>query len=240
MMKYLLVLCVLISSFVFGGTKNKPLEIIKLADNVYQHKSYKEVGQWGMVGASGLVVVDGKHAHLIDTPWTLEETKELLAWIKSQDLIAKSGVVTHFHEDASGGISLLNDLQINTYATHLTNKMLKSKGREQSSHEISSFSFKLANGSIEVYYPGAGHTRDNIVVWLDEEKILFGGCFVKSLSSKGLGNTADASIKEWPQSITNVINRFPQTAVVVPGHGRVGDKSLLEHTRMLALSAKAL
>jgi len=90
---------------------------------------------------------------------------------------------------------------------------------------------------VSVYYPGAGHTEDNIVVWLPKEKILFGGCLVKSLHAKHLGYTEDAVISEWPNSIQKIINRYPDIKLVVPGHGSIGDVSLLTHTQKLALSA---
>lgn len=192
-----------------------------------------------MVGASGLVVVDGNNAHIIDTPWTQEATVALINWIKSKKLVIKSSVVTHFHEDASSGIPLLNKAKVKTYATPLTNALLEAAHREVSSDEITSRTFELVKGTIEIFYPGAGHSKDNIVVWLPKSKILFGGCFVKSLHSNNLGNIADASITEWPASIEQVINKYPGIETVVPGHGRVGDSRLLKHTWQLALTKKA-
>jgi glyoxylase-like metal-dependent hydrolase (beta-lactamase superfamily II) len=227
----LLLLCPLITSATGSNTQ---LKIIQLADNVYQHISYKKVQPWGMVAASGLIVVDESDAYIIDTPWSIKDTEKLLSWIKSKDLLIKSSIVTHFHDDASGGIPLLNQYRIKTYATPLTNNLLSLQNREKSSHEISSKTFSFANNLIEVFYPGAGHTQDNIVVWLPNEKILFGGCFVKNMQSKNLGYTGDASIKEWPISIQNVVNKYPNIKLVVPGHGKTGDISLLKHTAKLA------
>ena len=43
---------------------NAKLKITKIAENVYQHISYKRVEPWGLVGASGLIVVDDKDAYL--------------------------------------------------------------------------------------------------------------------------------------------------------------------------------
>jgi len=236
-MKVIVIFCLFISCFSFANNETPKLKINPIAENVYQHISYKMINSYGMVAASGLVVVDGSDAYIIDTPWTIAETKDLLTWIKSKGLTLKSSVVTHFHEDASGGIALLNNLQVKTYATTLTNKLLALEKREQSSEEISSNSFTLVNGLVDVFYPGAGHTQDNIVIWLPKEKILFGGCFVKSLNSKNLGYTGNASILDWPKSIQNVLNKYPNIEIVVPGHGNVGDMSLLKHTKQLALSA---
>jgi glyoxylase-like metal-dependent hydrolase (beta-lactamase superfamily II) len=239
-MKSIILFILFIPYIVFANNEGtKELKIKKLSDNVYQHISYKRVEPWGLVGASGLVVINGTEAHMIDTPWTTQGTKELIEWIEAKGLTLKNTVVTHFHEDASNDLPLLNDLKIKTYATSLTNKLLKLNQKETSSDEISSNTFELIDGVVSVFYPGAGHTEDNIVVWLPKEKILFGGCFVKSLHSKHLGYTGDAVISEWSNSIQKVINRYPDIKLVVPGHGKVGDVSLLTHTQKLALSAKA-
>ncbi|NQZ28698.1 MAG: subclass B1 metallo-beta-lactamase [Colwellia sp.] len=239
-MRHILFLCIIFSSMAFANKEVPKPKITKLADNVYQHISYKRVGSYGIVGASGLVVIDGVNAHIIDTPWTVRDTKKLVAWIASKGLTLKSAVVTHFHKDASGGLSFLNSLKIKTYATPLTNKLLDSKQREKSNHEIKSNEYELLTNKIEVFYPGAGHSQDNIVVWLPEEKILFGGCFVKSINSKGLGFMGHASVKDWPISIQKVIKKYPNVERVVPGHGEIGDISLLRHTAQLALVNKGL
>lgn len=243
-MKSILLGLLLIPSLVFGHSQGvnlqqtKNLKINQLSDNVYQHISYKEVKPWGLVAASGLVVVNGTNAHLIDTPWTSDATKELLAWIDAKELTVKSAIVTHFHDDASGDLPLLNELKIPTYATTRTNKLLRLDNKQASSDEITSNAFPLVNGVIEMFYPGAGHTKDNVVVWLPKEKMLFGGCFVKSLGSKHLGYTGDAVIADWPSSVDKVLKRYPVIERVVPGHGKVGDVSLLTHTKKLAVAAK--
>jgi len=239
-MKSIILLLLFIPSIVFANNeRTKQIKINRLSDNVYQHISFKRVEPWGVVEASGLVVINGTEAHMIDTPWTTQGTKELIEWIEAKGLTLKNTVVTHFHEDASGDIPLLNDLKIKTYATSLTNEFLRSNQKETSSDEISSNTFELVKGVVSTFYPGAGHSEDNIVVWLPKENMLFGGCFVKSLHSKHLGYTGDAVIGEWSNSIQNVINRYPDIKLVVPGHGKIGDISLLTHTQKLALSEKA-
>lgn len=216
----------------------KNLKIKQLSNNVYQHISSQRVEPWGLVEATGLVVVNGADAHLIDSPWTTQATKELIKWIEGKGLTIKSAVVTHFHEDASNDLPLLNDLHIKTYATSLTNQLLTSKKKETASNEITTNAFELVDGVMDVFYPGGGHSQDNIVVWMPQEKILFGGCFVRSLGAKSLGNTEDAVIGEWSNSIQKVINRYSDIKLVVPGHGKVGDISLLTHTQKLAQSVQ--
>jgi len=64
-------------------------------------------------------------------------------------------------------------------------------------------------------------------------KILFGGCIIKPLSAKGLGNIKDANLKEWPRLVKRIIKRYPRVQIVVPGHCRHGGKVLLFHTLKL-------
>ena len=56
---------------------------------------------------------------------------------------------------------------------------------------------------------------------------------VRDLSSTGLGNTSDAKIDEWLPTIQKVIVKFPDAKIVIPGHGQIGGKELLEHTNRL-------
>ena len=88
-----------------------------------------------------------------------------------------------------------------------------------------------------MFYPGAGHTLDNVVVWLPKANILFGGCFIRSLDSKSLGYTGEADIGQWPSSVDALLAKYPDAKLVVPGHGAIGDLALLRHTKALALAA---
>jgi glyoxylase-like metal-dependent hydrolase (beta-lactamase superfamily II) len=224
--------------------KKYQLTISQIANNVFQHVSYKNVKGYGMVPANGLIVTEGKNAYIIDTPWTETDTEALVIWIKKQGFVPKSSISTHFHEDRAGGIPYLNKLPIDTYASELTNQLLAARDKKAAKHDLlmdKNFAVKqvLANGAIEVFYPGAGHSRDNIVVWLPEHELLFGGCFVKSLNSKTLGYTGDADIAQWPASMQKLIDQYPTVKQVVPGHGKTGDNKLLAHTQALALKVNA-
>ena len=47
-------------------------------------------------------------------------------------------------------------------------------------------------GPLKVFYPGPGHTSDNITVGIDGTDIAFGGCLIKDSKAKSLGNLGDA------------------------------------------------
>lgn len=214
------------------------LKIQQLTDSVYLHTSYKIVEGYGLVDSNGLVVLVNKDAYIIDTPWSAQDTEKLLAWISTQGLKPKASVSTHFHEDRTAGIAVLNAKHIPTYASAMTNNLLSSNGKAQASNTFENGDFRLVKDRIEVFYPGPGHSRDNVVVWLPEQKILFGGCFVRAAETTSLGNVADADIGLWAASVKKLESRYKDIRHVVPGHGKIGDAALLEHTRKLALQAQ--
>jgi glyoxylase-like metal-dependent hydrolase (beta-lactamase superfamily II) len=212
------------------------LEIKKIEEGVYLYTAYENVEGWGLVGSNGLVVLDNKDAYLIDTPISAKDTEVLVQWIDAQGFAAKASISTHFHSDSTGGIAFLNSKSIPTYASKQTNKLLKKKGEVQATHSFAKNPYWLLKDKMEIFYPGAGHSPDNIVVWLPKQKILFGGCFVKP---QGLGNLGDAVIADWPASADKLIKRYHNAKIVVPGHGAIGDASLLQKTKEQALKAIA-
>ena len=213
------------------------LEIIGIYQDVYLHKSYSRVDGFGLVSSNGLIVIKDKRAFLIDTPWSIGDTKKLISWIQEKGYVLVGSISTHSHEDRTAGINWLNSQSIPTYASRLTNDLLKKEGKELALNTIDKSEIELFGGNVEVFYPGGGHTIDNLVVWLPKPKILFGGCFVRSLESKSLGYTGEAAIDKWPDSVGNVLLKYPEAKIVVPGHGKLGDIRLLQHTKKLAESA---
>lgn len=238
-MKVWIIAISLIVTSVCSSAKESPVKIVELAPNVYQHISYLKLKVWGLVPASGLIYVNDKDAYLIDTPWTQDGTEQIIDWIKGNKLTLKAAVVSHYHQDASGGLEYLNSLGVETYAYNMTNSLLKKFQREQATNSINESVFSLLDGKLEVFYPGGGHAQDNIVIWLPEPKVMFGGCFVKSAKSKTLGNLEDASVPQWVDSIDKVLLAYPEIETLVPGHGQVGDKRLFEHTKQLVKGHKA-
>ncbi|HZV61648.1 MAG TPA: DIM/SIM/IMP family subclass B1 metallo-beta-lactamase [Methylophilaceae bacterium] len=212
------------------------LEIKQLTDDVYLHTSYQVVEGFGLVDSNGLVVVINDAAYIIDTPWSAPDTKKLLAWLEARNLTVKGSVSTHFHEDRTAGIQVLNSKNIPTYASSLTNALLRKANQAQASRAFDN-NLWLVEDQIEVFYPGPGHSQDNVVVWLPNQGVLFGGCFIRAGETQSLGNVSDALVSEWPASAEKLMARYKTAQLVVPGHGKVGDVSLLEHTRALASAA---
>ncbi|WP_350431530.1 DIM/SIM/IMP family subclass B1 metallo-beta-lactamase [Shewanella sp. H8] len=206
------------------------LTLSPLVPDVYLHQSYKQVNGFGLVESNGLVVVQDKQAFIIDTPWTDSDTAKLVDWITQQGLTVTATISTHSHQDRTGGIGYLNSQGIATWVSDKTQLLLTANKLSSASHTFRTKQHTLQQQLIEVYYLGAGHTVDNLVVWLPKQQILFGGCLIKSLSSRTLGYTGEADLEQWPLTVAKVQAQFTQAKIVVPGHGKIGDTSLLSHT----------
>ncbi|RJQ62956.1 MAG: subclass B1 metallo-beta-lactamase [Stygiobacter sp.] len=214
------------------------IEVIKINDNSYVHVSYAEVSGWGRVASNGLIYLNNGEAALFDTPMTDSLTKDLMDWISSK-LKAKVTlfVPNHWHRDCIGGLAYLNSLGIESYANEITVEIAKSKNLPIPAHGFrDSLTLSLGDKKIFCEFLGAAHAIDNIVVWLPSEKILFAGCMAKEVGSKNLGNTADADLTAYPETIKKVLNKYRNAEIVIPGHGEFGGMEILKHT--LELSSK--
>nr|WP_063860614.1 subclass B1 metallo-beta-lactamase IMP-53 [Pseudomonas aeruginosa]ADF59066.1 IMP-25 metallo-beta-lactamase [Stenotrophomonas maltophilia]ADI49230.1 IMP metallo-beta-lactamase [Pseudomonas aeruginosa]ADK11276.1 IMP-25 metallo-beta-lactamase [Pseudomonas aeruginosa] len=217
----------LFCSITAAGESLPDLKIEKLDEGVYVHTSFEEVNGWGVIPKHGLVVLVNTDAYLIDTPFTAKDTENLVNWFVERGYRIKGSISSHFHSDSTGGIEWLNSQSIPTYASELTNELLKKDGKVQAKYSFSGVSYWLVKKKIEVFYPGSGHAPDNVVVWLPENRVLFGGCFVKPY---GLGNLGDANLEAWPKSAKLLMSKYSKAKLVVPGHSDIGDSSLLKLT----------
>ncbi|WP_231292617.1 subclass B1 metallo-beta-lactamase [Leptospira meyeri] len=217
--------------------KTNHLEWVKIKETVWIHRSFGEFGGQ-LYSANGLVVLTNKGAVVVDTPWTESQTEALFSEIQTKfqkDILFL--IVTHAHDDRMAGVSLFQNRKIPVYSTSLTAKLAKERGFGKT-NPILDIQTRLSAGnqSVEVFFPGHGHSSDNIVVWLPESHTLFGGCLVKALDAKDLGNVKEADLNEWPNSVKRVLSRYPDAEVVVPGHGDWGKLDLLRHTIRLLVS----
>lgn len=236
----LCVLLIICTGFVSKDTvkddENK-VTLSKINENVWIHTTYGDF-EGVSTPANGLVVLSSKGAILIDTPWSNDETEALIKLVKKnfkKNIVL--AIITHAHVDRIGGIDTLLKHGITVESTELTAKAAVKNGYKSPKPVLKKESvLKVGNLKIVTYYPGEGHTKDNIVVWLSDYKILFGGCLIKSQSSDNLGYINDANVKEWPKTIERLIKKYPDAKVVVPGHGECGGLELLTHT--LQLSSK--
>jgi metallo-beta-lactamase class B len=205
-----------------------------LTGNIFVHTSFNLLkGQ--LFPANGLVVITDAGIVIIDTPWGEQPTQGLLDSLAK--LYSKKVVLcisTHYHDDRTAGLDVMKRNGVATYMSMQSLELARKNNEKQSEFFFTKDTlFTVGSTEIETFYPGEGHTKDNIVVWLKKDKVLFGGCLVKSMDSDGLGNLADANLKEWPASIKKVIKKFPGPKYIVPGHFGWKGRGSLKHTLRL-------
>ena len=97
-------------------------------------------------------------------------------------------IATHSHDDRAGGLEYFGKIGAKTYSTKMTDSILAKENKPRAQYTFdNNKSFKVGKSEFQVYYPGKGHTADNVVVWFPKEKVLVGGCIIKALIQKTWG-----------------------------------------------------
>ncbi len=208
------------------------LKVERLTDTVWRHISYVELESFGRTPGNGLVVISGPTAALIDTPWTDDQTRDLFRWV-GERLSAKITTVisTHSHQDCAGGLDAAHHLGAHSYAAKKTARFARRDGKPVPRTTFKrKLEVEVGSRTLELHAAGPGHAADNVVVWIPDEEILFGGCAVRSAGSKALGYTEEADLERWPRTIESLLADYGDARWIVPGHGSPGDAELLRHT----------
>lgn len=211
--------------------RSATLIITQLSPNTFQHTSFKQTNDFGNVPCNGLVVRNAQEAIIFDTPTNDQHAEELINWT-NQTLHCKINAVvpTHFHDDCLGGLKAFEAHKIPSYAHTKTIELAKANNMATPQIAFTdSLVLRVGNTYAEVRFLGEGHTKDNVVGYFPDEHVLFGGCLIKTLhASKGY--LGDANVNSWSETVTRVQQKYPQTRIVVPGHGDSGNQKLLEYT----------
>jgi glyoxylase-like metal-dependent hydrolase (beta-lactamase superfamily II) len=77
-----------------------------------------------------------------------------------------------------------------------------------------SLTINLGGVTVEIWHPGAGHTRGDTVAWVEAEKVLFSGDLVEYEAGV---YTGDAQLQEWPATLEAL--RALEAQAIVPGRG---------------------
>ena len=213
------------------------LEVRRLRPGYWLHVSRDAQG----IPANGMLVRTTRGVVLVDTGWSADQTERLLAWSRrALGGPVREAIVTHSHNDRTGGLAALARHRVPVVALDLTADKLRQSGTAEVPARVftAAESVRADPLGFEAFYPGAGHAPDNIVVWFPAERILFGGCLVKAEAAPDLGNVADADLSHWAAAVDAVRARYPEAVIVVPGHGPVGTLEALVHTLDL-LGARA-
>lgn len=230
----------LIFSHIEAQSSKLDIKVEPVTSDIYVHISYQLLGG-NPFPSNGLIAKTPKGVLLVDTGWGEDATRQLYKWVrKNLKEKVKLCIVTHSHGDRASGTGFLQKKGVKVISTPLTAEKSAIQGYAKPDGILPNDTTFIFKGlEVQTYFPGEGHTNDNIVVYLPGQKILFGGCLVKSYVATGMGNIADANMQEWANSIRNLMRKFPEVKVVVPGHQDWDDTKSLEHTIELLKKANA-
>ncbi len=224
--------CVLVSSFVFAQSSG--LKISQIDDNFFVYTTYNAYGG-SLYPSNSMYAVTSEGIVMIDTPWDTTQFQPLLDSIeKRHHKKVVLCIATHHHEDRTGGLAFLRAKGIKTFSSKQTLELCKLKNKRSAQFSFQKdTTFTVGEYTFQSFYPGEGHTSDNIMIWVPLAKILYGGCFIKSHETNDLGNIADANIPAWEGSLKKSIKRFPKLNYVIPGHLDWNDTNAIAHTLYL-------
>jgi len=211
--------------------QSETLVITQVSPNVYQHTSFLQTESFGNVPCNGMIVHNNNETVVFDTPVNDEISEELIQWIQNNLKSKINAVVpTHFHDDCLGGLNAFHKHHIPSIANSKTIEIAKEKKLPV---PLRSFDNQekivVGNQFAELYFFGEGHTKDNIVAYYPNEKVLFGGCLIKELNA-GKGNLADANETVWAETATKLKSTITDAEIVIPGHGLTGNTDLIDYT----------
>jgi len=228
------ILTFLLATNFFAQTKTNKLNITHLTQNFYIYTTYHNY-KGETASANGLYAVTNNGVILIDSPWDTTQFQPLLDSIQArhhQKVVLC--IATHSHEDRSAGLQFYQQQNIKTYTSLQTDSISKATNQKRAQfHFTKDTTFTIGQLSFQTFYPGPGHTADNIVVWFPQQKILYGGCFIKSTEAAGLGYIKEANLQAWPISLKNLQQKFQQPTFIIPGHDNFTNLNAINHTLRL-------
>ena len=214
------------------------VSVRRLVPNIWIHTSIQRYPGGVVVPSNGLIDETDHGSILIDTAWNDDQTQRICDWAAATlQKPVQLAIVTHAHNDRIGGVGFLLSRCIPVIGLKMTADIAKLRNLTGPTElfDLSAGQMKKIEG-LELFYPGAGHAPDNIVVWFTAEHVLFGGCLIKSADAGNLGFVVDANLEHWPDAVNAVRDRYAAAEIVVPGHGNPGGRELLDHTLKLLTS----
>ncbi|TDQ16628.1 metallo-beta-lactamase class B [Algoriphagus boseongensis] len=223
----------------FLQAQEEKLKITQLQGDFYLYTTYSTY-EGNAIPAHGLYLLTEEGAVLLDTPWDTTQFQPLLdsIWTKHQQKV-KLCIATHWHSDRTAGLEYYRQQGIQTYTTELTDQLSKQNGQKRAEHMIRQDTvFQVGSYAFETFYPGEGHTKDNLVLWFGEEKILYGGCLIKGTDAKNLGYMGDANPLDYWATLQNVKEKYPNPSWIILSHSTYDQGESLDHSIDLARKLK--
>lgn len=216
---------------IFGQTNEPKLKISHLTGDFYIYTTYNTY-EGKKMPANGMYLVTENGVALFDTPWDTTQFQPLLDSIKlKHNKDVRICIATHWHSDRTDGLEYYKQKGIKTYTTKLTDELSKKNNKKRAEYLIEKDTiFNVGQYSFETYYPGQGHTKDNIVLWFNKDKVLYGGCLIKGAEAENLGYLEDGNIFEYETTLKNVQKKYPDPKYIIVSHHDWNNINSLKHS----------
>jgi glyoxylase-like metal-dependent hydrolase (beta-lactamase superfamily II) len=213
------------------------LTVERLVADVWLHSS-DGVGP----RANGLIVATDEGSLLVNTAPTVAGTRALLAWAEHElPQPVRLAILTGAGPARMGGIAALIEAEIPVHASERTAARARRSGlgwtRDHFGFE-SEARIRAGQYTLELFFPEAGDAPDDLLVWIPEARVLFGGALVRDAGAEALEPASPARLNRWSQAVRRTRELSRGVRWVVPGEGDAGDAALLDHTLALLQAAR--
>ncbi|MDE3145202.1 MAG: BlaB/IND/MUS family subclass B1 metallo-beta-lactamase [Bacteroidota bacterium] len=224
---------------IYGQRENQKLQIAHLTGDFYVYTTFNTY-KGNQIPANGMYLVTENGVVLFDTPWDTTQFQPLLDSIKlKHNKTVILCIATHWHSDRTEGLEYYRQQGIKTYTTLLTDELCKKNNKKRAEFLMTKDTvFNIGQYAFETYYPGEGHTADNIIVWFSKEKILYGGCLIKGADAEDLGYLGDANVSEYETTLKSVQKKCPDAKFIIISHSDWNNINSLKHSIELAKKLK--
>jgi metallo-beta-lactamase class B len=214
------VLLAVVCSSAFAQKDEYAINVHRVDTNVFVYHFTIKVDTLA-IEANGLIVEGKDSVVVVETPWDLTQTIQLINWVMGH-LKKPIGlvIVTHTHPDRLGGLSIMLSDRFPVYGSVLTaQEAVKNGFRPPDYQFLNDTTFHCSGLTVETFYPGSGHIQGNVLVYFSGPDVLVGGSFLKSAKAISLGPVGDTDVGEWLQSLQRLKEKYPHPKIVVPGNG---------------------
>ncbi|MBK7884014.1 MAG: BlaB/IND/MUS family subclass B1 metallo-beta-lactamase [Chitinophagaceae bacterium] len=224
---------------IFGQVINPKLTISHLTGDFYIYTTYNTY-EGNQIPANGMYLVTNNGVVMFDTPWDTTQFQPLLDSIQlKHNKTVVMCFATHWHSDRTEGLEYYKQQGIKTYTTVLTDELSKKNNKKRAEILMTKDTvFNVGQYFFETYYPGQGHTTDNIVIWFKKEKILYGGCLIKGVDNDDLGYLGDANVTAYASTLKKVQKKYRNPKFIIISHSDWNNINSLKHSLMMAKELK--
>ena len=224
---------------IFGQAEKSRLKISHLTGDFYIYTTYNTY-EGSQLPANGMYLLTNNGVLLFDTPWDTTQFQPLLDSIKlKHNKSVTLCIASHWHGDRTEGLEYYKQKGIKTYTTLLTDELSKKNHKKRAEFLLAKDTvFNTDQYSFETYYPGEGHTADNIIIWFRKEKILYGGCLIKGADAENLGYLGDANVAAYESTLKKVQKKCPDPKFIIISHSDWNNINSLKHSIKLARKLK--